>query len=68
MKPILRPVSNHEVLNRKLIAGLRNALDKNYSCLVAAAHREWEGKFASHDASNTCASVRIRRHAALRQN
>lgn len=65
MKEFLHPVSNHGVLNRQLVDGLRTALDKNYSRIRAAAQREWERKFGSSDPSNACVSVRVSRNEAL---
>ena len=44
---------------RRLIAGLRHALDMNHARLLAAAQRRWEQNFAGKDPSDACVSVRI---------
>ena len=45
--------------NRRLIAGLRQALDLNYARVLAAAETRWEQNFAGKDPSDACVSVRI---------
>jgi hypothetical protein len=45
--------------NRRLIDGLRHALDMNYARLLETAKRRWERNFAVHDPSDACVSVRI---------
>ncbi len=45
--------------SRRLITGLRHALDVNYARVLAAAQERWERNFASNDPSNACVSVRI---------
>ncbi len=45
--------------SRRLIAGLRHALDMNYARVLDAARREWERNFAGKDPSDACVSVRI---------
>lgn len=46
--------------NRRLIDGLRQALDMNYAGLLETAKEEWERNFAGKDPSDACVSVRIR--------
>jgi hypothetical protein len=45
--------------NRRLISGLRQALDLHYARLLDAAKNEWERKYAGKDPSDACVSVRI---------
>jgi hypothetical protein len=45
--------------NRRLINGLRTALDMNYSRLLGTAAKEWERNFAGKDPSDACVSVRV---------
>jgi hypothetical protein len=44
---------------RRLIAGLRHALDMNYARVLARAETRWERNFAGNDPSDACVSVRI---------
>jgi hypothetical protein len=52
-------VRNNFIESRRLIAGLRHALDLNYARVLDAARREWERSFAGTDPSDACVSVRI---------
>jgi len=45
--------------SRRLIAGLRQALDLNYARVLAAAETRWEQNFAGKDPSDACVNVRI---------
>jgi hypothetical protein len=57
-----RQLQTHDrsfVDSRRLIAGLRHALDMNYARALDAARREWERSFAGKDPSDACVSVRI---------
>jgi hypothetical protein len=45
--------------SRRLIAGLRQALDLNYTRVLATAQTQWERNFAGNDPSDACVSVRI---------
>ena len=45
--------------NRRLISGLRNALDVNYTRVLESARNQWERHFADGDPSDACVSVRI---------
>jgi hypothetical protein len=45
--------------SRRLIAGLRQALDLNYARVLAAAQTRWEQNFAGNDPSDACVTVRI---------
>ncbi len=57
-----RPLQTHDrsfIDSRRLIAGLRHALDMNYARVLDAARREWERNFAGKDPSDACVSVRI---------
>ena len=44
---------------RRLMTGLRHALDVNYARVLAAAQDRWDAHFAGNDPSNACISVRI---------
>ena len=45
--------------SRRLITGLRHALDMNYARVLAAANTQWERNFAGKDPSDACVTVRI---------
>jgi hypothetical protein len=45
--------------SRRLIAGLRQALEMNYARVLATAQTTWEQNFAGKDPSDACVSVRI---------
>ena len=50
---------NNDADNRRLIDGLRQALDMNHSRLLETAKRQWENNFAGKDPSDACVSVRV---------
>ncbi len=52
-------LQTHHADSRRLINGLRQALDMNYARLLATAMKEWERDFAGKDPSDACVSVRI---------
>jgi hypothetical protein len=52
-------LQNHDTENRRLIDGLRQALDLNYARLLASAKQQWEHNFAGKDPSDSCVSVRV---------
>lgn len=52
-------VENTTIDNRRLIAGLRQALDIAYTRLLETTRREWERNFAGKDPSDACVSVRV---------
>jgi hypothetical protein len=54
-----RTISDNIVDSRRLINGLRQALDMNYTRVVAAATTQWERNFAGKDPSDACVTVRI---------
>ena len=45
--------------SRRLIAGLKHALDMNYARVLATARAQWERNFEGKDPSDACVSVRI---------
>ena len=45
--------------SRRLITGLRHALDVNYARVLATAQTRWEQHFAGKDPSDSCVTVRI---------
>ena len=49
----------HDADNRRLIAGLRQALDMNYARLLETAKQDWERHFDGKDPSDACVSVRV---------
>ena len=50
---------NNDADDRRLIDGLRQALNLNYARLLETARQEWEHNFAGKDPSDACVSVRI---------
>ena len=50
---------NNDADNRRLIDGLRQALDMNYARLLETAKQQWERNFAGKDPSDACVSVRV---------
>lgn len=52
-------LQNHDAENRRLIDGLRQALDSNYARLLKTAAQQWERNFAGKDPSDACVSVRV---------
>ena len=56
------PLQTHDrnfIDNRRLIAGLKHALDLNYARVLDSARQQWERNFAGKDPSDACVSVRI---------
>ena len=45
--------------SRRLITGLRQALDMNYARVLAAARTQWERNFEGKDPSDACVTVRV---------
>ena len=54
-----RAISDNIIDSRRLITGLRHALDMNYARVLAAASAQWERNFAGKDPSDACVTVRI---------
>jgi hypothetical protein len=54
-----RSLNDTIIDSRRLIAGLRQALDLNYTRVLATAQTQWERNFAGKDPSDSCVSVRI---------
>jgi hypothetical protein len=52
-------LSDNIIDTRRLIAGLRQALDMNYAHVLATAKTRWERNFEGKDPSDACVSVRI---------
>ena len=52
-------VSETVIDSRRLIAGLRHALDVNYARVLNAGRGQWERYFEGNDPSDACVSVRI---------
>ena len=52
-------VSSSIIDNRRLISGLRHALDVNYARVLDSARNHWERHFEGNDPSDACVSVRI---------
>jgi hypothetical protein len=52
-------LSDHIIDNRRLITGLRHALDVNYARVLDGARQQWERYFQGNDPSDACVSVRI---------
>jgi hypothetical protein len=53
------PLSDNIIDSRRLIAGLREALDLNYARVLATASAHWDRHFAGKDPSDACVTVRI---------
>ena len=56
------PLKTHDsnfIDSRRLIAGLKHALDLNYARVLDSARQQWERNFAGKDPSDACVSVRI---------
>ena len=45
--------------SRRLITGLKHALDVSYERVLEAGRERWERHFEDYDPSNACVSVRI---------
>jgi hypothetical protein len=54
-----RAISDKIIDSRRLITGLRHALDMNYARVLAAASTQWDRNFAGKDPSDACVTVRI---------
>ena len=52
-------LSDNIIDSRRLITGLRHALDMNYARVLATARTHWERNFEGRDPSDACVSVRI---------
>ena len=52
-------ISDNVIDSRRLITGLRHALDMNYARVLASARTQWERHFEGNDPSDACVSVRI---------
>ncbi len=48
-----------QISNREMVAGLQDALEKNYRRVLQSASDEWENRFAGNDPSDACVTVRI---------
>jgi hypothetical protein len=59
MNAIPQTLEDTVIDSRRLIAGLRQALDLNYARVLAMAQTQWERNFAGKDPSDSCVSVRI---------
>jgi hypothetical protein len=59
MKTSSHTLSDHIIDSRRLITGLRHALDVNYVKVLATAQARWESAYAGNDPSDACVSVRI---------
>lgn len=54
-----RTLADSIIDRRRLIAGLRHALEVNYARVLASAQTRWELDFAGKDPSDACVRVRI---------
>ena len=52
-------VSDSIIDSRRLITGLRHALDVNYARVLSGAREQWERCFEGTDPSDACVHVRI---------
>jgi hypothetical protein len=52
-------LSEYVIDNRRLITGLKHALDVNYERVLDGARQQWERYFQGNDPSDACVSVRI---------
>jgi len=52
-------LSDNIIDSRRLITGLRHALDVNYARVLDTARGQWERCFEGNDPSDACVSVRI---------
>ena len=57
--PQTHTLSDNIIDSRRLITGLRHALDVNYDRVLASARMQWERNFEGKDPSDACVSVRI---------
>jgi len=54
-----RVLSDNFIDSRRLITGLRHALDVNYARVLEGARTSWERYFEGNDPSDACVTVRI---------
>jgi hypothetical protein len=54
-----RTLQDNVIDSRRLITGLRHALDVNYARVLAQARTRWERSFEGRDPSDACVKVRI---------
>jgi hypothetical protein len=54
-----QPLSDNFIDSRRLITGLKHALDVSYERVLENAKERWERHFEEYDPSNACVSVRI---------
>ena len=52
-------ISDSIIDSRRLITGLRHALEVNYVRVLATAQAQWEQNFEGKDPSDSCVRVRI---------
>jgi len=52
-------LANQHLDNRRLIDGLRQALDMNYVRLLETAEKDWERNFFGKDPSDACVSLHV---------
>jgi hypothetical protein len=52
-------LSDNFIDSRRLITGLRHALDVSYTRVLEAAQERWERHFEDSDPANACVTVRI---------
>jgi hypothetical protein len=57
--PQTQILSDNFIDSRRLILGLRHALDVSYERVLSAAKEQWEQHFEDCDPANACVSVRI---------
>jgi hypothetical protein len=54
-----RALNDTIIDSRRLITGLREALDMNYARVLATARAQWERSFEGKDPSDACVTMRI---------
>ncbi|MDP9098669.1 MAG: hypothetical protein M3N48_06700 [Verrucomicrobiota bacterium] len=59
MNATQRTLTDTDTDTRRLIAGLRQALNMNYGRVLATAQTRWEQNFAGKDPSDACVTVRV---------
>ncbi len=52
-------LSDNFIDSRRLVLGLRHALDVSYERVLSAAKEQWEQHFEACDPANACVRVRI---------
>ena len=52
-------LSDNFIDSRRLITGLRHALDVSYARVLENAREQWERHFEANDPANACVAVRI---------